>query len=98
MPDYAPEVHRMRDAAANSDWTDTGYVNPETIKAGYDTFDRMIATVRREAAAEALTAASDAVAGDEDMVINVALGGAPYVSSWLRERASAIRNETKEAK
>jgi hypothetical protein len=26
------------------------------------------------------------------------LGGAPYVSSWLRERASVTRNETKETK
>lgn len=65
MPDYTPEVHRMRDAAANSDWTDTGYVNPETIKAGYDAFDRMIATVRREAVAEALTEFADDVASLE---------------------------------
>ena len=52
MSEYSPEMHRIRDAVANSDWSDTGFVDVFTIAEGYSYFDCALAAHDAEKRAE----------------------------------------------
>lgn len=68
------------------------------------TVEAMIADAEREAAARGAADALEAAAremnggsdGDGEQFIEVALGGAPYVVGWLRDRAAACRTPPQE--
>jgi hypothetical protein len=71
-------------------WTDGKF---STGLAGMIEDSEWLTRVIRQAKAEALEEAAALIKPDSDLIIDIALGGGHFTKGWLRDRATAIRQE-----
>lgn len=91
--DLGPIRERVEDARAERAALSWGDLSPAPAPVDVD-LDALLAEVERlrvaltTARRDALTEAAEALNEDEDVAMNVILGGPGYVAYWLRARAA----------